>query len=195
MIFFPVFATIQPRRSLHSFSRVAPYHPRHASEISLRSPAFPGYLLSFDIVPNSFALTKNSTRLFSSKSELFSKNTGGWGATLQTRESLPLRAAPLIRALTFHALTNCKSRNSFPLIFMQIGGGCTPSDVVFNARSGRSAYNFNCTYGDSEPGCGIPGSGHRRSSMRRDRTQVNQRARTKAAGTTMRKAIPAVSCE
>jgi len=105
MIFFPVFATIQPRRSLDSFSRIAPYHvpsnshPRHASEISLRSPVFSGYLLSFDILPNSFALTKNSTRLFSSKSELFSKNTRGWGPTFQTRDFF-LFAPPTLSPLS-----------------------------------------------------------------------------------------------
>jgi hypothetical protein len=35
------------------------------------------YLLSFDILANSFASTENSTLLFSCNSELFRKNTGG----------------------------------------------------------------------------------------------------------------------
>src|SRR5258708_21178279 len=40
---------------------------------------FLGQLLSFDTLPHSFALIKNSTLFFSSKSELFPKNTRGWG--------------------------------------------------------------------------------------------------------------------
>ena len=40
---------------------------------------FFGQLLSFDTLPHSFALIKNSTLFFSSKSELFPKNTRGWG--------------------------------------------------------------------------------------------------------------------
>jgi hypothetical protein len=37
------------------------------------------YLLSFDILANSFASTESSTRLFSCNSKLFCKNTRGWG--------------------------------------------------------------------------------------------------------------------
>jgi hypothetical protein len=37
------------------------------------------YLLPLHALANSFALNKNSTHFFSSKSELFCKNTGGWG--------------------------------------------------------------------------------------------------------------------
>jgi hypothetical protein len=37
------------------------------------------YLFSFDILANSFALPQNSTLLFSDDSELFRKNTRGWG--------------------------------------------------------------------------------------------------------------------
>ena len=40
---------------------------------------FPTYPLSFHSVPHSFALTKTSTRLFSSDSALFAKNARGWG--------------------------------------------------------------------------------------------------------------------
>src|SRR5258708_31846216 len=40
---------------------------------------FLGQLLSFDTLPHSFALIKNSTLFFSSKSELFPKNTRGGG--------------------------------------------------------------------------------------------------------------------
>jgi len=36
-------------------------------------------VLSFHTLPNSFALAKNSTRFVSSNSELFHKNTRGWG--------------------------------------------------------------------------------------------------------------------
>ena len=36
-------------------------------------------LLSFQTLAHSFALTKNSTRFFSSDSELFAKNHPGWG--------------------------------------------------------------------------------------------------------------------
>ena len=32
-------------------------------------------------------------------------------------------------ALSFHTLTNCKSSNSFVLIFIQIGGGYPPSEL------------------------------------------------------------------
>jgi hypothetical protein len=37
------------------------------------------YFLSFHILAHSFALTENSTRLFSSDSALFAKNHPGWG--------------------------------------------------------------------------------------------------------------------
>jgi hypothetical protein len=47
--------------------------------------AFSTYPLFFHILPNSFALTKNSTLFFSSKSELFSENTRGWGVPSVSR--------------------------------------------------------------------------------------------------------------
>ena len=43
------------------------------------------YLLSFHTLPHSFALTKNTTLLFSVNSALFSKNTRGWGALQPSR--------------------------------------------------------------------------------------------------------------
>src|SRR6266581_163172 len=45
-------------------------------------PTFPSYPLSFHTLPHSFALTKNSTPLFSCNSELFAKNTRGVGVLL-----------------------------------------------------------------------------------------------------------------
>src|SRR6266851_1423675 len=44
------------------------------------------YPLSFHTLPNSFALSKISTLLFSSNSKLFYKNTGGWGYLLPLYE-------------------------------------------------------------------------------------------------------------
>jgi len=41
---------------------------------------FPTYLLSFQTIAHSFALTKNSTLFFSSASALFAKNHPGGGA-------------------------------------------------------------------------------------------------------------------
>jgi hypothetical protein len=43
------------------------------------SDVFPTYPLSFQILAHSFALSKNSTLLFSSASALFAKNDPGWG--------------------------------------------------------------------------------------------------------------------
>jgi hypothetical protein len=44
------------------------------------------YLLYFLLLPHSFASTKISTLLFSGKSELFYKNTRGWGYLLPLYE-------------------------------------------------------------------------------------------------------------
>jgi GGDEF domain-containing protein len=43
------------------------------------STVFPSYPLSFQTIAHSFALTQNSTLLFSSASALFAKNHPGWG--------------------------------------------------------------------------------------------------------------------
>src|SRR3989442_532426 len=54
------------------------------------SPATFAYPLSFQILADSFALTQNSTLLFSSNSKLFDQNTRGWGGV----------PTPLLKPLT-----------------------------------------------------------------------------------------------
>jgi hypothetical protein len=46
------------------------------------STVFPSYPLSFQTIAHSFALTQNSTLLFSSASALFAKNHPGWGVLM-----------------------------------------------------------------------------------------------------------------
>jgi hypothetical protein len=65
-------------------------------------PRFLTYLFSFHTLPNSFALAKNSTRFFSSNSELFRKNTRGWGT-------------PPVRLSFLHSLFRAKSGFANPL--------------------------------------------------------------------------------
>jgi hypothetical protein len=47
-------------------------------------------LLSFQTLAHSFALTKNSTRFFSSDSELFAKNHPGWGGGSTRHNPVPV---------------------------------------------------------------------------------------------------------
>ena len=156
MIFFPVFATIEPRRSPDFSPRVS-LHPvashflsGHASEISLRSHMFPGYLLSFDILPNSFALTKNSTRLFSSKSELFSKNTGGWRSH-PSNQRFPSLLSAISKSFicnTYRPSRKCckqktyESPNSFRCNTYRKPGVGAPGQAICGYW--RAAYKFNC---------------------------------------------------
>jgi hypothetical protein len=99
------------------------------------------YPLSFDNVPNSFALRKNSTLFFSSKSKLFCENTRGVGVTSLKRYVFQSKGPSLLATLfilCFQPLTNCKFCNTFLLIFMQIGGGVyplPPSGVSVRAAS------------------------------------------------------------
>jgi len=109
----------------------------------------------------------------------------------------------LLRALLLQALYSVRSERmlmeqlDYNLLFrwfvgLNMDDSCSRLPLLSQCRS-DAPYKFNCAYGDSEPRCGVPGSGHKRSSIRRDLTHVNQRAKAKAAGITMRKAIPAVS--
>jgi hypothetical protein len=87
------------------------------------------YPLSFDNVPNSFALAKNSTLFFSSKSKLFCENTRGVGGHISQAIRLSIQGSFSPRNF-FHPWfsTAYKLQISQPLffIFMQIGGGYTP---------------------------------------------------------------------
>jgi hypothetical protein len=64
------------RRSDRSSTTVVGRRSRPGQDV------FPGYPLSFDILPNCFAPSQNSTLFFSSNSELFCKNTRGWDTPL-----------------------------------------------------------------------------------------------------------------
>ena len=60
------------------------------------------YPVSFHILPHSFALTKNSTLLFSSNSALFGKNMGGGGSAppyLKYGSNFEVHQQPLLSRL------------------------------------------------------------------------------------------------
>src|SRR6266705_1145863 len=61
-------------------------------------------VLSFQAIPNSFALVKNSTLLFSCNSGLFGQNTRGWGYALSANPLRPLRLSVIFFRRAIRAL-------------------------------------------------------------------------------------------
>src|SRR5713226_1742656 len=86
-------------------------HPGCICGTFQRAHAFLTYPLCFDILPNSFALTKISTLLFSCDSELFSKNTRV-GGTPCFGSALNCHARPKRwRSQVLHCRGRCDRRN------------------------------------------------------------------------------------
>src|SRR5713101_4506068 len=74
--------------------------PRPARKSIQPENLFFVYPLCFDILPNSFALTKISTLLFSCNSELFAKNTRGGGTLSRLRSRvIPPVSRPSLRPI------------------------------------------------------------------------------------------------
>jgi hypothetical protein len=90
--------------------------------------------------------TQRATRIsfsFNRLRTLFN-TTEGVPPLLPFWNSSPLLTT-LILALSFHALTKCKFRNSFLLIFIQNARGCTPSTFGrSDLRTLRSKLHFGC---------------------------------------------------